>query len=144
MSPLTRPLSTTAGAATEPSMTPNSLTDSEPSAAARTLPATRPSTCRPPANSMSPWIAAFLPIRVSMRPLLRSRRPNMVPPAQPARAALSDGIDLPGESLAVGCHALAARTHLDRHRIGLEGRRQRDRLLGIGVVAEIEGQLGRP
>src|ERR1700688_1866884 len=140
ISPLTRLLSTTCGASTEPSTTPCSLTESEASdlAVARTLPVMRPSTCRPPANSTSPCTLALLPISVSMRPTdSLSRRLNMLISATRA----STWIHGPDERSPVGHHALALGSDLDRDAIRLEISRQCNRLIDAGGVTKIESQL---
>src|SRR6202163_2118536 len=139
ISPLTRPLRTTCGASTEPSITPCSLTESEASApaVARTLPVIRPSTCRPPANSTSPCTLALLPISVSIRPTVSlSRRLNMS--TSPRASAWIHG---PDERAPVRHHALALGSDLDRDAIRFEISRQCNRLIYPGGVTKIESQL---
>jgi hypothetical protein len=80
MSPTTVPFSTTFGTATEPSTTPPSLMlNIEPdSGGASTLPLTKPSTCKPPENCMSPMMRVPTPISVSMCPGLGLLLLNMM------------------------------------------------------------------
>src|SRR5262249_50564551 len=128
MSPTMVPFSTMLGTCTSPWIEPVSLTDSEPPGPSpqRTPPTMRPSRCRPPSKSRSPCTRAALPIRVSIRDW--ESRVNM--PCTPVGWTWRSGgrLDVPEESLRQGRDVVAARLHLHRQLVGLEGERHHDLL----------------
>src|SRR5688572_18468667 len=138
MSPLTVPFITILVTSTRPSMKPLSLTDRAPPSAAelRTLPLMRPSRCRPPANSRSPWRFAALPRRVSIRIEFCFRRPNMFR----SRTALLR-IDAPHVRLLDGSGPTPVRPDFDQELFGFHARGHGDFLFDVLEITKREGYL---